>query len=113
MNNNKKTSLIQRSLGWLIHAFTASGACVGLLALLAIHQQDFLFALWLMFSAILIDAVDGMLARRIKIKDVIPEVDGALLDMTEGSLVSIQSIISCSTLRSDFDGAFEPIVARP
>ena len=33
-----------------------------------------------MGAAILIDAVDGMFARMIKIKEVLPEVDGALLD---------------------------------
>ncbi|VVC74885.1 Phosphatidylcholine synthase [Aquicella siphonis] len=78
--SSNKVSLIQRSTGWLIHAFTASGACVGLLALLAIHQQNLLLALWLMGAAILIDAVDGMFARMVKIKEAVPEVDGALLD---------------------------------
>ncbi|MBX3708694.1 MAG: CDP-alcohol phosphatidyltransferase family protein [Gammaproteobacteria bacterium] len=76
----KKVSLSQRSVGWLIHAFTASGACVGLLALLAIYQRNLLLALWLMGAAILIDAVDGMFARMVKIKEAVPEVDGALLD---------------------------------
>jgi len=76
----KKVSLSERCVGWLIHAFTASGACIGLLALLAIHQNNLLQALWLMGAAIFIDAVDGMFARRVNIKHVIPEVDGALLD---------------------------------
>lgn len=76
----KKVGLLQRFLGWLIHAFTASGACVGLLALLAIYQHNFLLALWLMGLAIVIDAVDGMFARMVKIKEAVPEVDGALLD---------------------------------
>lgn len=75
-----KVNLTQRCLGWLIHAFTASGAAVGLLALLAIYQRNFLLALWLMFAAILIDAVDGMFARMVKIKEVVPEINGELLD---------------------------------
>src|SRR5207247_85413 len=37
-------------------------------------------ALWLMGAAILIDAVDGMFARKVKIKEAVPEIDGALLD---------------------------------
>lgn len=69
-----------RLIGWSIHAFTASGACVGLLALLAIYQHNLLLALWLMAVAIFIDAVDGMFARMIRIKEVLPEIDGALLD---------------------------------
>jgi phosphatidylcholine synthase len=76
----REISWTQRALGWLIHAFTASGACVGLLALLAIYDRNLLLALWLMSGAILIDAVDGVFARMVKIKQVVPEVDGALLD---------------------------------
>jgi len=70
----------QRLAGWLIHTFTASGAYVGLLALLAIYQQKPLQAFWLMFIAILIDAVDGMFARIVQIKRVVPQIDGCLLD---------------------------------
>jgi phosphatidylcholine synthase len=75
-----KSSLPRRSLGWLVHMFTASGACIGVLSLLAIYDGKHLLALWLMCAAILIDSVDGMLARMVKIKDVVPEIDGALLD---------------------------------
>ena len=75
-----KRGLLQRFLGWSIHAFTASGACIGLLSLLAIYQHNLLLALWLMCGAIFIDAVDGMFARMIHIKEVIPEINGALLD---------------------------------
>lgn len=75
-----KASWRPRFIGWLIHAFTASGAFVGLLALLAIYQHNLLFALWLMCATILIDAVDGMFARMVRIKEVVPEIDGALLD---------------------------------
>lgn len=76
----KQVRFSQRCVGWLIHAFTASGACVGLMSLLAIYQHNLLSALWLMGAAILIDAVDGMFARMVKIKDAVPEIDGALLD---------------------------------
>ncbi|HTM63528.1 MAG TPA: CDP-alcohol phosphatidyltransferase family protein [Gammaproteobacteria bacterium] len=75
-----QTRLQRRSLGWLVHMFTASGACIGVLSLLAIYEGRNLTALWLMCAAILIDSVDGMFARAVKIKDVVPEIDGALLD---------------------------------
>ena len=80
MYSIKNVSITQRCLGWSIHAFTASGAFVGLLSLLAIYQHNLLLALWLMSAAIMIDAVDGMFARMVRIKEVIPQVDGALLD---------------------------------
>lgn len=73
-------TLSQRLAGWLVHAFTASGAFIGLLALLAIYHTEWLYALFLMGITIVIDAVDGFLARLIKIKTVLPRVDGALLD---------------------------------
>lgn len=76
----KKVNLLHRLVGWLIHAFTASGACLGLLALLSIYQNNLLQALWLMVAAILIDSVDGMFARAVNIKKAAPEIDGALLD---------------------------------
>lgn len=75
-----KVSIFRRIAGWGIHAFTASGAFIGLLALYAIYQHKFLLSLWLMSATILIDAVDGMFARKIGIKEAVPQVDGALLD---------------------------------
>lgn len=71
---------IRRILGWLIHLFTASGACAGLFALWAIEQQHLQVALWWMSVTIVIDAVDGMFARFVNIKQVVPRIDGALLD---------------------------------
>jgi phosphatidylcholine synthase len=70
----------RRLAGWLLHIFTACGAYVGLLAILAITQDKLIEAFWLMGVAILIDAVDGMFARIIKIKIAVPNIDGALLD---------------------------------
>lgn len=77
---SEKPGFARCLLGWLIHAFTASGACVGLLSLYAIYEKKLILALWLMSAAILIDAVDGMFARMIRIKEAVPQIDGALLD---------------------------------
>lgn len=70
----------KRCAAWLVHIFTASGAILGLFALLAIYHQQLMVAFWLMLAAVLVDAIDGSLARRINVKQVIPEMDGALLD---------------------------------
>lgn len=63
-----------------MHVFTASGAFVGLLALLEIYNHHLLPAFWLMGVAVVIDAVDGMFARLIKVKLAVPEINGELLD---------------------------------
>jgi phosphatidylcholine synthase len=81
--NNKtlpRVPWVQRIVGWLVHAFTATGAYVGVLALYEIFKGRYLPAFWLMGISIVIDAVDGMFARLIRIKVAVPRVDGALLD---------------------------------
>ncbi len=83
MNKEQKASYVpwqQRFAGWLLHLFTASGAYLGVLALFSIYQGKNTTAFWLMGAAIFIDAIDGMLARLIKVKIAVPQIDGALLD---------------------------------
>lgn len=83
MENNDSLLVIswqRRCLGWLTHAFTASGAFIGLMALYSIYNHQLLLAFWFMGAAILIDAVDGAFARGVKIKLAVPQIDGELLD---------------------------------
>src|SRR4029078_10616109 len=70
----------RRLLAWGVHIFTASGVIVGLLALVAIVDRDFRAALLLNFVAVLIDTVDGSLARIVRVKEALPNVDGRMLD---------------------------------
>src|SRR5262245_53961108 len=70
----------RRVAAWLVHLFTASGAIFGLLALWFIHLGNILEAFWLMSAAVIVDSVDGILARRAQTKIAAPKVDGALLD---------------------------------
>lgn len=66
---------------WLVHAFTASGAVLALLALLAVEQQRWTLALaWLALSGI-VDGVDGTLARWARVKEQLPRIDGDTLDL--------------------------------
>jgi len=70
----------QKIKAWLVHVLTASGALFGLIALWAIHERYFIAAFWLMGITIIIDSVDGFLARRAQTKVVAPQIEGALLD---------------------------------
>ncbi|STX29160.1 lidK (CDP-alcohol) phosphatidyltransferase [Legionella beliardensis] len=67
-------------VAWAVHAFTASAACAGLFTLAKIYQHEYIHALWFMAIAVVIDAVDGTLARVVGVKKVLPNIDGALLD---------------------------------
>ncbi|MHB1947543.1 MAG: CDP-alcohol phosphatidyltransferase family protein [Gammaproteobacteria bacterium] len=83
MNHYNKVFAItwqQRLAGWCVHVFTASGAFVGLLALFSIYNDEILNAFWFMGAAVVIDAVDGMFARMIKVKEAVPQINGELLD---------------------------------
>jgi phosphatidylcholine synthase len=65
---------------WLVHLLTASGAIVGLFSIEAIYHQHYILAFWLIGVAIVIDAIDGTFARWIKVKIVLPQINGELLD---------------------------------
>ena len=65
---------------WLVHLYTASGALAaffGTLAVFAGHYRDAL--LW-MVAATVVDATDGLLARKVRVKERLPGFDGARLD---------------------------------
>jgi len=67
-------------LAWGVHAFTASGAVVGAIALLAVVAGNLSQAAVLMLVALAIDSVDGTLARAVKVGEVLPGIDGRRLD---------------------------------
>ncbi len=65
---------------WGVHLFTASSGIIALLAFDAIALGNFNFALQLIYLTVLIDAVDGVFARKLQVAKLIPNFDGALLD---------------------------------
>ena len=72
---------MNKVVGWLVHLFTASGAAFALLALFAAIDRQFATMFWLLGAALLIDGVDGTLARRLRVAETAPEIDGGLLDL--------------------------------
>jgi phosphatidylcholine synthase len=73
----------QKLFAWLVHLYTALGlvAAAGIAALI-VHGGDrgFRLAFLLMMAATAIDATDGWLARKARVKEVLPHFDGAALD---------------------------------
>ncbi|MGZ0147533.1 CDP-alcohol phosphatidyltransferase family protein [Kribbella sp. WER1] len=69
-----------RLAGLALHAYTASGTVLALLIVIAAIDGDAVRALWLGLAALVIDGTDGMLARRLRVKETIPWFDGAMLD---------------------------------
>lgn len=71
---------LSRTAAWSVHLLTASGAVWGLLALEAVASGRFRVALGWLGVALVVDSIDGALARAVRVKDVLPQIDGALLD---------------------------------
>jgi phosphatidylcholine synthase len=69
-----------RLAGVGVHVYTASGTVLAFLVVVAALDGDARRALWLGLAALVIDGSDGMLARRLRVKETIPQFDGARLD---------------------------------
>ncbi len=66
---------------WAVHAFTASGAVLAFLAWRAVQAEDFRLALLYLGVALVVDGVDGTLARFAGVRDRVPGIDGTTLDL--------------------------------
>jgi phosphatidylcholine synthase len=65
---------------WLVHLYTACGAVAAFFGVLAVLGSRYREAFLWMLGATLIDATDGILARRARVSQVLPGVDGPRLD---------------------------------
>lgn len=65
---------------WLVHLYTAAGGIIGMLALFVAAQGDIRTAFLLLLLTIVIDATDGLLARAVRVQEILPEFDGAMVD---------------------------------
>lgn len=67
-------------LAWMIHSYTGLGGLLGLLALFFAASGDYPTSFLILFITLFIDMTDGMLARGINIRQVLPNMDGSSLD---------------------------------
>jgi phosphatidylcholine synthase len=70
----------QRLAAWGVHLYTASGGMLGMAALLAAADGRYREAFLLLVVTMLIDATDGLMARRLNVRSVLPRFDGAMMD---------------------------------
>ncbi len=63
-----------------VHLYTASGAVLAFLMVLAAINNNAVQALWIALIALVIDSTDGSLARRFRVRETMPWFDGARLD---------------------------------
>ncbi|WP_342362478.1 CDP-alcohol phosphatidyltransferase family protein [Terrarubrum flagellatum] len=70
-----------RLAGYMTHLLTATGAALGFLALMAVISGDLVKAFAWLGVALVVDAIDGPLARKVAVKENAPRYDGAVLDL--------------------------------
>lgn len=74
---------LRRILGWGVHAYTGLGLILAAMIVVLLFRggpEAFRLAMLLMFVATIVDATDGTLARKVRIKEAVPSFDGRRLD---------------------------------
>jgi len=70
-----------RAAGIAVHALTASGAVLGLMALHLAAKHDWTGCFAWLGIALLVDGIDGPIARRVGVAEVLPRFSGVRLDL--------------------------------
>jgi len=70
----------KRTTAWLVHGYTMSGAVLGMAALIAVANGETRLAFFFLIISMFVDATDGLMARAIKISEVLPRFSGAQVD---------------------------------
>ncbi|MDC4232296.1 phosphatidylcholine synthase [Actinomyces sp. B33] len=74
-------TLPQRAVAWVVHLFTLSGIAWAALATISLINGD-IAAMWAWLGvALVVDGVDGTLARRARVGEAVPWFDGSVLDI--------------------------------
>ncbi len=74
-------SRLARLAAFSVHVFTACGAALALLALLAAVNADWPLMFALLGAALLVDGIDGTIARRLHVVERLPRWSGDTLDL--------------------------------
>ncbi|MBN1565996.1 MAG: hypothetical protein JXA10_19305 [Anaerolineae bacterium] len=72
--------LARRLAAWLVHLYTASGGVIGMFALFAAAEGRTEDAFLLLLLSMVVDATDGLMARAVRVREVLPDFDGAMVD---------------------------------
>jgi phosphatidylcholine synthase len=79
--DSSTVSPVRRVAAFSVHVFTALGAGIALLALLEAVREHWAAMFWWLGIALLIDALDGPIARRLEVARVQPNWSGEVLDL--------------------------------
>ncbi|MEZ5306666.1 MAG: hypothetical protein R2684_05895 [Pyrinomonadaceae bacterium] len=77
---NKTPNLVSKSLAFAVHLFSSLGLVAAILAMSAIAEKDSKTAMLWLFAALVVDGVDGTLARAFRVREILPDFDGKMID---------------------------------
>ena len=97
------------ALAFAVHVFTACGAALGLLALLAAVERDWPLMFLLLGIALIVDGVDGTLARRLRVAERLPRWSGDTLDL----VVDFVTYVFVPAFAIAYGGLMPPLLAWP
>jgi phosphatidylcholine synthase len=104
-----ETAWMARAGAFSVHVFTASGAALGLLAMVAaVAAQWSLMFVWLAI-ALIVDGVDGTFARRLHVAERLPRWSGDTLDL----VVDFVTYVFVPAYAIAASGLMPPILALP
>lgn len=72
--------MLDKIASYSVHIFTAIGTVMAFWAGLLIYRNEPQTSLYVMALAVVIDSLDGTLARKVDVKKHTPHIDGALMD---------------------------------
>lgn len=81
MAQNPGPTFPQRTAAFSVHVFTAFGAALALLAMLAAVDRDWALMFTWLALALLVDGIDGPLARALRVSERVPRWSGDVLDL--------------------------------
>ena len=97
------------ALVFAVHIFTASGAALGLLALLAAVKLNWTLTFAFLGAALFVDGIDGAIARRLKVAERLPRWSGDTLDL----VVDFVTYVFVPAYLVAIGGLLPPLTALP
>lgn len=76
----EKKITVPKMRAFSVHLLTASGSIVAFFTLIFASEQQWIPMFWCIALAFLIDGVDGPIARKLKVKEILPKWSGEYLD---------------------------------
>jgi len=76
----KKKVTAPQAKAFSVHLLTASGSFLAFLSLVAASEERWTAMFWWLGLALLVDGIDGPIARRLQVKEVLPTWSGDMLD---------------------------------